>query len=197
MLNETIIACICVMLFTIGISFDKELSITQPAHLSYERVTITNPDEHAILFEKYDKTKNGEQRRERLDAFALYLRENPHFRGYIMTYGGRRSCTREALRNAEDARNYLVKIKGIAARRLVVLDGGYHEEWTVELWAGTNDGTAPTPLPTVDSKEVKVRRNCSDTNNSHRRSPKRIKALSRCNNSSTLCVHRRTLYRIV
>lgn len=173
MLTKTIIACVYAALFTISISFDKELSNIQLGHLSYESIKISNLEEHATLFEKYDKTKNAEQRRERLDAFALYLRDNADFRGYIMTYGGRRSCNGEALRHAEDAKNYLVKVKSIATERLVVIDGGYHEEWTVELWAGTHDGTAPTPLPTVNSKEVKLRRTCSDRNNSHRRSPKR------------------------
>ena len=52
-------------------------------------------DEHGI-FEKYDNSKTATGRRERLDAFASYLKENPHFQAYIMSYGGRRTFLREA-----------------------------------------------------------------------------------------------------
>jgi len=55
------------------------------------------------------------------------------------------------------------------------MDGGYHEEWTVELWAGTSASTAPIPLPTVNSKRVKLSTNCHATNNDHGRSPTRSK----------------------
>jgi len=113
MKSKTVIAFFYLMLFTTSISFAKELSITPPARL-YKSVKFTNVDEHAILFEKYNKTRNAEQKKERLNAFTLYLRENPDFRGYIMSYGGRRTCIGEALGRAEDAKNYLVKVRNIA-----------------------------------------------------------------------------------
>lgn len=113
-------------------------------------------DEHGI-FEKYDNGKNVKERRERLDAFAIFLKENPHFEAYIMSYGGRRSFLREAKTRGQDAKKYLVKVKGIKARRITVIDAGYHENWVVELWYGVAGGPPPVPLPTIHKKHIKMR----------------------------------------
>jgi len=40
------------------------------------------------IFEAYNETKNMKQIFERLDAFALYLKEAPSFRAYVISYGG-------------------------------------------------------------------------------------------------------------
>ena len=113
-------------------------------------------DEHGI-FEKYDNSKNASERRKRLNAFASYLKENPHFQGYIMSYGGRRTFLREAETRGESAKRYLMKSKGIKASRISVIDGGYREHWVVELWYGVTGGSRPVPLPTIDRKQVMMR----------------------------------------
>ena len=113
-------------------------------------------DEHGI-FEKYDNSKNAEERRERLDAFAGYLKENQHFQAYIMSYGGRRSYRGEAKTRGTSAKRYLVKSNGIKPSRITVIDAGYREDWTIELWYGVTGGSSPAPLPTIDRKHVIIR----------------------------------------
>ena len=113
-------------------------------------------DEHGI-FEKYDNGKNASERRERLDAFADYLKENPHFQGYIMSYGGRRTTLGEAKTRGQSAKKYLVKSKGLKPSRVTVIDAGYKKDWVVELWYGVKGGSPPVPLPTIDKKQVVIR----------------------------------------
>jgi hypothetical protein len=113
-------------------------------------------DEHGI-FEKYDNSKNAGERRERLDAFAVYLKENQHFQAYIMSYGGRRSYLGEAKTRGKSAKRYLVKSKGVKPSRITVIDAGYREDWTIELWYGVTGGSGPVPLPTIDRKQVIIR----------------------------------------
>ena len=74
-----------------------------------------------------------------------------------MSYGGRRSFLREAKTRGQDAKKYLVKVKGIKARRITVIDAGYHENWVVELWYGVAGGPPPVPLPTIHKKHIKMR----------------------------------------
>jgi hypothetical protein len=113
-------------------------------------------DEHGI-FEKYDNSRNASERRERLDAFASYLKENPHFQAYIMSYAGRRTFRGEAKTRGQSAKRYLVKSKGVKPSRITVVDAGYRQHWVVELWYGVTGGSSPVPLPTVDRKHVIMR----------------------------------------
>lgn len=129
-----------------------EASSNRPITKARERDSI---DEHGI-FEKYDKSKNASERKERLDAFASYLKENPHFQAYIMSYGGRRTFLREAKTRGQSAKKYLMK-KGIKPSRITVIDAGYREHWVVELLYGVTGGSSPEPLPTIDRKQVIMR----------------------------------------
>jgi|SRR5882672_7788872 len=115
----------------------------------------------AGIFEAYDEAKSTKQRFERLDAFALYLKENPSFRAYVILYGGRRSCQGEALRRARFAQDYLSKVKGIDRQRITALDGGYLDQWAVYLWVGGQGDAPPAPSPTVSRRDVHLVGNCN------------------------------------
>ena len=52
------------------------------------------------------------------------------------------------------ARDYLVTQRGIDASRLVVVNGGFREEDSVELWIVPSGAGAPQPTPTVQAGEV-------------------------------------------
>jgi hypothetical protein len=111
-------------------------------------------------FESYDQSMSNKQVKDRLDALALYLKQNRSFRAYIVSYGGRQSCHREAPMRAEFAREYLIRVNSADASRIRTIDGGYRVEWTVELWIGAKGALAPTPLPTVKRRQVKINRKC-------------------------------------
>lgn len=110
-------------------------------------------DEHGI-FERYGGSNTASERRERLDAFADYLNENQHFEAYIMSYGGRRTYFGEAKTLGRSAKRYLVRSKRIKSARITVIDGGYREDWVVELWYGVKGSMSPVALPTIDRKQV-------------------------------------------
>jgi hypothetical protein len=92
----------------------------------------------------------------RLDNFAIQLQIVPDWKGYIMVYAGRRARSNEARVRGERARNYLIKKRGIDPNRVVAIDGGYREEFGVELYLVHKDYHAPVPWPFVSSKEVEI-----------------------------------------
>jgi hypothetical protein len=107
----------------------------------------------------------------RLDNFAIALQNEPEATGYIIFYGGTHqkypwcSSKREVLphRGESQARAarlkpYLVNSRAMDARRIIVIDGGYREAWTAELWIVPKGMQAPTPTPTVQPKDVRYRR---------------------------------------
>jgi hypothetical protein len=100
-----------------------------------------------------------------LDNFAINLLEDPKMKGYIIAYAGRRARAGEARARAECAKNYLVNERGIEAGRIVTMDGGHREEFTVDLYLVPRGAAGPTATPTVDPKEVQSIKAGSARNN--------------------------------
>lgn len=96
------------------------------------------------------------EEQERLNHLAHLLRELPDTQGYLIAYAGRRARAREARSWAECAKNYLVNERGIEARRIVTIDGGHREEFTIDLFLVPRGAAGPTPTPTVDPREVQI-----------------------------------------
>lgn len=107
----------------------------------------------------------------RLDNFAIELQNNPEATGYIIYYGGRTHnypyCHSERQRlprrgeaeaRAARLKPYVVMTRGIAPRRILVINGGYREKWEAELWIIPKGMEPPTPTPTVQPGRVKFRR---------------------------------------
>lgn len=97
-------------------------------------------------FDEYGNI-NRDDEKARLDNFAIQMQQEPDAQGYIIVYAGRRSRPGDAQKRADRAREYLVNLRGIDARRIVTLDGGTREDLTVELWLVPTGAPAPTPRP--------------------------------------------------
>ena len=106
---------------------------------------------------------NCEDEYARLDSFALQLNNSPHATGVIIFYGGLRFRGRLPRRNESAARAarlkpYLVNRRGIAADRIIVINGGYKAEWQVELWVVPNGMPIPTPYSPFNATKIKFRK---------------------------------------
>lgn len=153
-----ITAFVCLVLMIPTLVLKKGLNKTR--HLPVLDEGSQGNSSGAGIFEEYDETKSLKQRLDRLNGFALFLKQNPSFQAYVISYGGRRSCQDEALRRARFAKNYLSKDKSIDGKRLTALDGGYLDEWVVQLWFGAKGELPPTPMPTIDRRSVRIIKNC-------------------------------------
>ena len=90
----------------------------------------------------------------RLDNLAVELQNDLSTRAYILAYGGRLSPLGQVEKLMSRARDYLVTQRGIDASRIVVVNGGFREEDSVELWMVPSGAAAPKPTPTVQAGEV-------------------------------------------
>jgi hypothetical protein len=90
----------------------------------------------------------------RLDNFGVELQNDPSRRGYIIAYGGRMSPVGQVNKLMSRARDYIVTQRGIDASRLVVVNGGFREQDSVELWIVPSGAAPPVPTPTVQAGEV-------------------------------------------
>lgn len=94
-----------------------------------------------------------------LDLLAQRLRDEPGTRPWIIAYAGRVAYEKEALERADHAKQYLVEKHGIEPLRIVVVDGGFREVRSVELWL-EESGALNDPLatPTLKREEVQIQK---------------------------------------
>jgi hypothetical protein len=79
-------------------------------------------------------------------------------RAYVIAYGGRTSPLGQVERLMTRAREYLTSERAIDASRFTVVNGGFREEDSVELWIVPSGAAAPKATPTVQVGDVNPRR---------------------------------------
>jgi hypothetical protein len=91
----------------------------------------------------------------RFDNFAIEMQSNPDAQGYIIAYSGRTSRAGQSQRLSDRARSYLTQNRGVDPARLVIVDGGYRDADTYELWIVPQGAQSPQPSPTVSPSEAR------------------------------------------
>jgi hypothetical protein len=126
--------------------------------IPHTELTAAKPD---VIFQLFDRfgDLNCESEMARLDNFALQLQSEPDRIGVLIFYGGRRFRSRlpkrgEAAARAARLKPYLVGRRGLPADTVFVLDGGYRDEWRLDLWIAPR-GRMPAPDPTIPTEKIK------------------------------------------
>ena len=109
-----------------------------------------------IVAREFDECNNCtyDDQKARLDNLAVELQNDPTTRAYVFAYGGRMSPIGQVERLMTRAREYLIAQRGIDASRFTVVNGGFREEDSVELWIVPSGATAPKATPTVQAGDV-------------------------------------------
>lgn len=115
----------------------------------------TESDQYYDLFRRYEEADNVESRRKTLQSYAGLLRDAQMYDAWIRSYAGRRACVGEAKRRAEEARAFLLR-EGITEDRIKVIDAGYLNNWSVDLWVVVRGRPGPPPYPTLKRKEIRI-----------------------------------------
>jgi hypothetical protein len=124
---------------------------------SAQAVSIIAPLEKKIIVaQEFDECNSCslDDQKARLDNLAVELQNDPSTRAYILAYGGRMSPLRHVDKLMSRTRDYLITQRGIDASRLEVINGGFREEDSVELWIVPSGAAAPRATPTVQAGEV-------------------------------------------
>lgn len=97
----------------------------------------TNRKGPPYTFPKFDEYGDlpFTKEKERLDYFAQELKSVKGEPGYIIEYRNRRK-TQKPLARAKRAKEYLVKVKGVEANRILLVNGGYQRDFKIELRLG-------------------------------------------------------------
>ncbi|HEV2911680.1 MAG TPA: hypothetical protein VGX92_00070 [Pyrinomonadaceae bacterium] len=90
----------------------------------------------------------------RLDNLAIELANVPGSTGYIIVYSGRTSRAGQADRLGARARDYMVRTRGVDPSRITVVNGGYREEDTFEIWIVPQGAQPPQATPTLQPSDA-------------------------------------------
>jgi len=120
---------------------------------------VTAPERKVIVAREFDECINCtfDDQKARLDNLAVELQNDPSARAYVIAYGGRYSPLANVEMLMKRARDYIVGQRGIDASRLVIVNGGFRENDSVELWVVPAGAAPPRATPTVQAGEVKPR----------------------------------------
>ena len=95
----------------------------------------------------------------RLDYLDSKLREEPDSIAHIIVYGRRSGAKRgDTEARMMCIKDYLVNRRGVQTERIVITNGGFREESTVEVWLTARGESGPTATPTGRAKEVKFKK---------------------------------------
>jgi len=93
-----------------------------------------------------------------LNQFLGQLQNQPQLRGYIIVYAAREgSRVNTARAYGERMKKYLVTSPDFDKERVTVIDGGFREKLSYELWLASPGAEAPHPTPTVSKERVKLK----------------------------------------
>lgn len=123
-----------------------------------QAVAVVAPIEKKVLVAReFDECDNCtfDDQKARLDNLAVELQNDPTVYAHIIAYGGRTSPIGQVERLMTRARDYLMNERGIDGSRIVVVNGGFREGDSVELWIVPAGATAPRATPTVQAGDVK------------------------------------------
>lgn len=123
-----------------------------------QAVSIVRPlEKRVIVAQEFDEcvSCSYDDQKARLDNLVVELQSDPTTRAHIIAYGGRRSPLGQVEVLMKRARDYLVSDRGMDASRLVVINGGFREEDSVELWIVPSGAAGPRATPTVQAGDVK------------------------------------------
>lgn len=113
-----------------------------------------------IVAREFDECNNCtfDDQKARLDNLMIEMQSDPTAHAYIIAYGGRMSPVGQVEKLMNRAREYMVTQRGFDPSRLTVVNGGYREEDSVELWIVPSGAAAPQATPTVQAGEIKRRK---------------------------------------
>lgn len=123
------------------------------------RVTVDPNCSLASLADQYSNITFSDEQ-SHLDRLAAKLASDSKSILYLVSYGGRNSCIYETRWRAERAQKYLVEQHKTAVNRVIIVESGFRESWSLEFFIGDKTDCGPLPAPTLNRSQVNVRGQC-------------------------------------
>ncbi len=111
-------------------------------------------DDAARKLDEFTKP-NWEGAMAHLDNLTIMLQNDPVALGVVFVYGGQRRRRNEADAYSNCMKDYLVRRRAVDVNRLVFINGGYRQDFSVEFWLARDRAQIPKATPTIKSTAVR------------------------------------------
>jgi hypothetical protein len=126
----------------------------QQAQASTSIVLKKPPEVECKPFDQFQSVAFDDDKA-RLDNLAIELQSAPDSQAYVIIYSGRTSRVGQADMLGRRTMDYLVNQRGVDARRITIVNGGYRETDFIEIWICPPGAKTPQPTPTVQPGDAK------------------------------------------
>jgi hypothetical protein len=120
----------------------------QQAQASTNIIVKKPPEVECKPFDQFQSVAFDDDKA-RLDNLAIELQGAPDTQAYIIIYAGRTSRAGQADMLGKRTMDYLVNQRGLDARRITIVNGGYRDTDFIEIWICPPGAKTPQPTPTV------------------------------------------------
>jgi len=120
----------------------------QRAQASTDIVNKKPPEPECKPFDQFQSVAFDDDKA-RFDNLAIELQSAPDSQAYIMIYAGRSSRAGQAEKLGKRSMDYLVNQRGVDARRITIINGGYRDTDFIEIVICPPGAKTPQPTPTV------------------------------------------------
>jgi hypothetical protein len=124
-----------------------------------QEIDVSNGVADPVKFDFYGDLYFKEER-SHLDIVALQLKEQSSWIVNFDIYAGRRSCMGDAQARGVRAKKYLVSQHGITPDRIIWRDGGYRDQFQVEVWMKPHEAQSFPLMPTIKRGEAQIMKDC-------------------------------------
>jgi hypothetical protein len=134
-----------------------------PPELGNEKSCVMRIDSMCSVTPRVDQFGDisFDEESQHLDRFANLLKVSaPESIGFVVSYAGKNACLYEAKWRLDRARKYLEEKHYIRANRIVAVEGGYRNRWSIELFIQPNADCGPLPTPTLQRVQAHVQGRC-------------------------------------
>lgn len=125
-------------------------SLPFPCPKVYSGTTKVNAT--LLQIDEFGRIANGDLKA-RMDNFYVELNNNPAAKGYIIIYGSRAERGRDTQNRTNTIKNYSL-MRRFDMNRMTIINGGYREKISTELWLSFDDAAKPVLTRTVDEKFI-------------------------------------------
>lgn len=131
-----------------------DVACRQRAQATTNVVPRTKPPVNCRPFDQFQSVAFDDDKA-RFDNLAIELQSAPDDQAYVFVYAGGRSRPGQADRLGQRALDYLVNQRGLDARRVTIVNGGYRETDYIEITICPVGAQPPQPTPTVQPGDVR------------------------------------------
>jgi hypothetical protein len=123
-------------------------SLTNQSALGQDTRTLRKIDEYSKCQQGVPGCINMEDEWARIDSLAAELRADSESQAYIIGYKALRAEPGSSMHHINYVRD-LLRSRVVDDSRVKVIDGGYRDNLTIELWIAPNCSSVPNPSQTI------------------------------------------------